>query len=66
VERASTDGKTPRQFEIDPTGAWLLAGNQDSDTVVVYRIDTATGHLQRVGDAVPSDNPMCIKFLPPE
>jgi 6-phosphogluconolactonase len=65
VERASTNGKTPRQFEIDPTGAWLLAGNQDSDTVVIFRIDTATGHLQPVGDPVPSDNPMCIKFLPP-
>ncbi|HEY3857531.1 MAG TPA: lactonase family protein [Verrucomicrobiae bacterium] len=65
VERASTNGKTPRQFEIDPTGAWLLAGNQDSDTVVVFRIDTATGHLQPVGAPVHTDNPMCIKFLPP-
>ncbi len=66
LERDSTGGKTPRQFEIDPTGAWLLAGNQDSDTVTVFRIDSATGHLQPVGDAIHSDNPMCIKFLPPD
>jgi 6-phosphogluconolactonase len=65
VERASTGGKTPRQFEIDPTGAWLIAANQDSDNVVVFRIDNATGHLQPVGDAVHTDNPMCVKFLPP-
>ncbi len=66
VERASTGGKTPRQFEIDPTGAWLLAANQDSNTVVVFRIDKTSGHLQPVGDAIHTDNPMCIKFLPPE
>jgi 6-phosphogluconolactonase len=66
VERNSTDGKVPRQFEIDPTGAYLLAANQNSNTVVVFRIDKETGHLQRVGDAVSSDNPMCIKFMPPE
>jgi 6-phosphogluconolactonase len=63
VERASTRGKTPRQFEIDPTGGWLLAGNQDSDTVAIFRIDNVTGHLQPVGDLVHSENPMCIKFL---
>lgn len=66
VERDSTAGKTPRQFEIDPTGAYLLAGNQDSDTVVVFRIDKATGHLQPAGDAIHTDNPMCIKCLPPD
>jgi 6-phosphogluconolactonase len=66
VERDSTAGKTPRQFEVDPTGAYLLAGNQDSDTVVVFRIDKATGHLQPAGDAIHTDNPMCIKCLPPD
>ena len=66
IERDSTAGKTPRQFEIDPTGAYLLAGNQDSDTVVVFRIDKATGHLQPAGDAIHTDNPMCIKCLPPD
>lgn len=65
VERASTLGKTPRQFEIDPTGDWLIAGNQDSNTVIVFRIDKATGNLQPIGDPIHSDNPMCIKFLPP-
>jgi 6-phosphogluconolactonase len=66
VERDSTGGKTPRQFEIDPTGAYLLVGNQDSNTVVVFRIDKATGHLRRAGDAIHTDNPMCIKCLPPD
>ena len=28
-----TGGKTPRNFAIDPTGRYLLAANQGSDTV---------------------------------
>jgi 6-phosphogluconolactonase len=66
TERVSTGGKTPRHFEIDPTGGWLLAANQDSDTVVVFRVDGTTGRLQPVGAPVPSNNPMCVKFLPSE
>ncbi|HEY3913211.1 MAG TPA: beta-propeller fold lactonase family protein, partial [Verrucomicrobiae bacterium] len=65
VERDPCGGKTPRQFEIDPTGAYLLVGNQDSNTITIFRIDKNTGHLQTVGDPVPTDNPMCIKFMPP-
>ena len=35
VERISTQGKTPRFFGLDPTGAWLIAANQDSNTCAV-------------------------------
>ncbi|MFQ9153037.1 MAG: beta-propeller fold lactonase family protein [Blautia sp.] len=31
--------KIPRNFAIDPSGKWLLAGGQNSDTVAVHRID---------------------------
>jgi 6-phosphogluconolactonase len=34
VEYQSTQGKTPRHFAIDPSGKWLLAENQDSDSIV--------------------------------
>ena len=34
VGHASTLGRTPRSFGIDPSGRFLLAANQDSDTVV--------------------------------
>ena len=30
VEYVRTNGKTPRNFALDPTGSWLLAANQDS------------------------------------
>ena len=39
VDRVSTQGKTPRGFKIDPTGGYLIAGNQDSGSVVVFKRD---------------------------
>lgn len=39
VDRTSTEGKTPRNFAIDPSGGWLFTANQDSGNVVIFRID---------------------------
>ena len=43
---ASTEGKSPRNFCIDPTGAYLLAANQDTGNVVVFAIDQTSGELK--------------------
>jgi 6-phosphogluconolactonase len=45
----STQGKTPRNINIDPTGSYLYAANQDSSTVTGYSIDQATGKLSAFG-----------------
>ncbi len=59
----SVMGKTPRNFNFDPTGAFLLAANQDSDTLVVFRLDAQTGKMTEVMQvSVPM--PVCIRFLP--
>jgi 6-phosphogluconolactonase len=63
VERVPTGGKTPRQFEIDPTDRYLLAANQDSNSIVVFRIDRSTGRLQPIGSPVQTDNPMCVRCM---
>lgn len=59
----STQGETPRNFGIDPTGRFLLAANQNSGTVVVFRIDLHTGALTATGDVVEIPNPVCVRFL---
>ena len=41
LQHVPTGGKTPRAFNIDPTGTFLIVGNQNSDTVGVFRIDPA-------------------------
>ncbi|CAG4888655.1 lactonase family protein [Paraburkholderia saeva] len=45
VGHQSTLGASPREFVIDPTGKWLIVGNQNSDTVYVFRRDADTGLL---------------------
>jgi 6-phosphogluconolactonase len=59
----STGGKTPRNFRMDPSGNWLLAANQDTGNVVVFRIDKSTGKLTATGDEVKVPFPVCVKFL---
>ncbi|MCW5853337.1 MAG: lactonase family protein [Anaerolineae bacterium] len=64
VGHTPTQGRNPRDFNIDPTGAFLIAGNQDTDTLVTFRIDTATGQLTPTGAVTPVMTPVCIVFYP--
>ncbi len=66
VETVPSQGKFPRNFNLDPTGAWMLVGNQNSDNVAVYKVDRATGRLTPTGDQVKAPSPICIKFVPAE
>jgi len=63
IENFDTLGKTPRNFRIDPKGQYLLAENQDSDTVYSFKIDSATGFLKPTGHSIRAEKPACIKFL---
>ncbi|HEY6122540.1 MAG TPA: lactonase family protein [Pyrinomonadaceae bacterium] len=63
VEHTSTQGKTPRNFTIDPTGRFLLAANQNSDSVVTFRIDPFTGTLKPTGHVAEIPTPVCLKFM---
>jgi 6-phosphogluconolactonase len=60
----STKGKTPRNFNVDPTGQYLLAGNQASNTIAVFRIDPKSGKLTSTGQVQNVPAPVCIKFMP--
>jgi 6-phosphogluconolactonase len=53
-------GKTPRDFAIDPTGTFLIVGNQDTSTVVTFRINLETGDLEPTGHVADVPNPVCI------
>ena len=59
----STLGVHPRNFMIDPTGNYLLVANMESNNVVVFKRDAATGALQATGVQVHIPNPACLKML---
>jgi 6-phosphogluconolactonase len=64
VEFVPTGGKTPRNFAIDPSGEWLLAANQDSNSIVTFRINSKTGRLTPAGKAVEVNSPTIVDFVP--
>ncbi len=59
----STLGKTPRNFNFDPGGNFLLVANQNSDEIVVFKIDKATGLLSDTGKRIHASRPVCIKWI---
>jgi 6-phosphogluconolactonase len=64
VEKVPSGGKVPRNFAIDPTGNFMIVGNQNSDNLTTFRIDNKTGKLTQIGMLVSVQSPACIKFMP--
>ena len=62
VQRTSSLGKTPRNFNIDPTGKFLLVANQNSDDIYVFSINKTTGKLTYTNQKLEIGNPSCLKF----
>ena len=58
----SSGGKTPRYFGIDPSGHFLIAGNQDSSTIAIFRIDPDTGALSAQGNPMTVPAPVDLVF----
>jgi 6-phosphogluconolactonase len=63
VEYASTQGKTPRGFVLDPTGNWLIAGNQDSDTMIIFKVNHGSGKLTPAGGLIEVGAPVAFQFV---
>jgi 6-phosphogluconolactonase len=56
-------GDWPRNFVIDPTGKFLLVGNQKSSYISVFRINKKTGLPSIALDSVRVKMPACLKFI---
>ena len=63
VDAQSTLGKTPRNFNLDPTGNFLLVANQNSNDIVIFKRDKETGLLEDTGKKISIPNPVCIKWI---
>ncbi len=59
----STMGKTPRNFCIDPTGNYLLAANQQTGNIVIFKRNKKTGLLTPTGDEILIPEPVCLKMI---
>ncbi|QBN20258.1 lactonase family protein [Flavobacterium nackdongense] len=62
VQRTSTLGKGPRNFNIDPTGNFLLIGHQYTNEIVIFKRDKTTGMLTNTGKKIELCSPVCLVF----
>ena len=58
------DIKIPRNFNIDPSGKWMLIASQDGGKVGVWELDPATGLGKETGNTIAVSRCVCVKFLP--
>jgi 6-phosphogluconolactonase len=63
IEWTSTEGNWPRDFVLDPSEAFLVATNQESNTMTLFSRDVSTGKLSLIQSDVKVPEPVCVKFL---
>jgi 6-phosphogluconolactonase len=63
IQHVPSGGVTPRNFDFDPTGRWLLVTNHGSNTAMVFQIDRKAGTLTPVGEPVSVPYPFSPRFL---
>jgi 6-phosphogluconolactonase len=64
IQNLPCGGDFPRGMGIDPSGRWLLIGNQKSKTVTVFGINARTGMLTPTGQVLDVGIPVDVKFVP--
>ena len=63
VDEITKSISVPRDFNIDPTGKYMIVANQDKDNLVVYTIDPQTGKLTFLHESIAVKAPICVAFL---
>jgi len=56
-----TRGETPRHFQFDASGQYLLVANQDTNSIAVFNFNLSSGEMKYTGNEyrVPSPNFVC-------
>lgn len=63
LEILSTQGKGPRNFNLDPSGKFVLVANQQSDEVVIFTRNQSSGTLEDTGKRIKVFQPVCLKWI---
>jgi 6-phosphogluconolactonase len=58
-------GRKPRSFALDPTGAYMVVANQESNNLSVYTVHPRSGQLRPVGRPTATiEQPSSLVFVP--
>ncbi|SKD04542.1 6-phosphogluconolactonase, cycloisomerase 2 family [Burkholderia sp. CF099] len=63
IEATPSLGRTPRFFALTPDNRFLFALNEDSDSIVGFRVAPENGQLAPSGFTIASGSPVCMVFL---
>lgn len=63
VGHQPSGGKIPRNFSLSPGGNFLLAANQETDDIAIFKTDKKTGMLTDTGKRVSVGKPVCLKWI---
>ena len=64
VGHITGDIKTPRNFNVDPSGKWMLIASEHGGKVGVWELDPKTGLGKETGTIAKLNRPVCVKFVP--
>jgi 6-phosphogluconolactonase len=53
----------PRDFNFDPSGKYMVIGNQDKNNLTVYNVDGQTGKLTYNSESISVKAPICVTFF---
>jgi len=65
IQHVDSGGVTPRNFDFDPTGQWMIVTNHGTNTAQVFRIDRKAGTLTPAGAPVSVPYPFSPRFVAP-
>ncbi|MCF0050359.1 lactonase family protein [Dyadobacter sp. LJ53] len=63
VDQQTKSIATPRDFNFDPSGKFMIVANQSTDNLIVYDVDAATGKLAFKAESIGVKAPICVAFL---
>lgn len=64
IQSITTAGDFPRDFELSADESFLVASNQNTDNLTLYRRDKSTGRLTLIQKDVACPEPVCVKRWP--
>ncbi|MFD1672474.1 lactonase family protein [Agrilactobacillus yilanensis] len=62
VQRISTQGDGPRDFNLNATGEFIVAANQNTDNLTLFQRDSNSGRLTLLQKDVPCPEGTCVQF----
>ena len=60
VQQQTNGIVVPRNFAIDPTGAFCIVANMTGNNIVLFSINQQTGQLTPTGQSLSVSSPVCI------